>query len=987
MTSKLKYGIPTAAMCALLILMMYSCAQIGSISGGDEDTAAPQLKRSKPDVRESNFDGKKVIIKFDEYYQLDNVDQKFLMSPPHQTTKPKIKTKGKKLIVKFKEDLKTDTTYTLQFFDCIKDFNEGNKIDNFQFVFSTGQVVDTFAIAGQVMDAASLSPEKDILVGIYGEQTNFEDSVVIKHKPDYITRTDTSGHFKIDNIRPGRYKVFALSDINETQRFDLENEKIAFLKTIVETRAERLEKIDSLPAGTILHTGEKGHRILDTLLTDSVIVQNLLYTTPNNLKLYSFEEKHLVQYISERNRDIRHRIKLNFNKTVDDSVLITYVDDTLKSPRMLYDFNYTRDSLIVWMLDTADINNDTLQLRVTFSTLDSLNNPTTETDTISVKFSSKKKVSKDKKETKTADTGIDSLHFRLKTNFSGDFDIKGSIKIDIPLPTSNNDTSMVKLYQIVDTSFADDLNNKITKSIRIDSTHYRVIFKRPILGDIVWYPTIDTIISPDWYTVQYSNTRDTIDITVTDTAMAHRSIFSNLLKYHNAYYLGQIQKIRDSISTNIIDQKIVRYERPSRDSIKILMEKPPTKDIEILPINIDKIADGGIDVVQDGYNVTLLLRDTSALKKDTLALKFNTYDRIVRNRNGKLIDRNFKDTLFAIYKIKFQSVTGTMLKGNDTMVFVFAHPLKNTPKITLENYPQKGAEWYTSSINSKRDTFTIVSSDPVFTDADTLKYILTYPTLNKSEEWITKSDTLSIVREKKTQTNDNGKGGRRRKSDVGMDKQKEKEDAQKNLIPATLKFPLQYNIEADSMNSKNMILKYEFEPGKNYMLEIDDSTFTSIYGTPNLYVSSKAKIRELDYYGQMNIDIQNLGNIERYPDVDDDIPPFENIDTSRTLHKKINPNDTIAVQHTQIQEGQMLICLCSNKGEIKYKQAIKTDSIVKFEYILPGDYKVIIIHDRNLNGQWDTGKYIENSYPERTIEFPKKQTVKSKWTTELTWKL
>jgi hypothetical protein len=184
-----------------------------------------------------------------------------------------------------------------------------------------------------------------------------------------------------------------------------------------------------------------------------------------------------------------------------------------------------------------------------------------------------------------------------------------------------------------------------------------------------------------------------------------------------------------------------------------------------------------------------------------------------------------------------------------------------------------------------------------------------------------------------------------------------------------------------------MILKYEFEPGKNYMLEIDDSTFTSIYGTPNLYISSKAKIRELDYYGQMNIDIQNLGNIERYPDVDDDIPPFENIDTSRTLHKKINPNDTIAVQHTQIQEGQMLICLCSNKGEIKYKQAIKTDSIVKFEYILPGDYKVIIIHDRNLNGQWDTGKYIENSYPERTIEFPKKQTVKSKWTTELTWKL
>lgn len=485
MTSKIKNSIFALGMITLIVFMTFSCAQIGSVTGGDKDTAAPNLKKSRPVIYSAEYDGKKVKIKFDEYYQLDNAETKFLMSPPHDSLKPKIKTKGKWLVVKFKEKLKDDTTYTLQFFDAIKDFNEGNNIENFNFVFSTGNVCDSFAVAGQILDGQTLECQKEMLVGLYGEQTGFVDSVPIKQKPDYITRTDTAGRFKIDNVIPGRYKVFAMTDINESQRFDLENEKIAFLKTIIETKAERVRKVDSLPAGTILHLGEKGHRILDTLLTDSVIVQDLLYTTPNNLLLFSFEEVHLIQYITDRSRDMRSRFKINFNKTVgQDSVIITYVDDTLKSPKMIYDFNKKRDSLIVWLTDTTDINNDTLEVRVSFPTLDSLNNPIVETDTLSVRFKNKK-AGKGKKEEKQEDTGIDSLSFRLKTNFSGDFDINASVNIQVPIVYDKIDTSLLKLYEVVDSSFVDDMNNKIMKAARLDSANYRLIFKRPILGDIV----------------------------------------------------------------------------------------------------------------------------------------------------------------------------------------------------------------------------------------------------------------------------------------------------------------------------------------------------------------------------------------------------------------------------------------------------------------------------------------------------------------------
>lgn len=991
MTPKIKSYILVSVLSTILVLMMFSCAQVGTISGGDKDTSAPYITKSKPENYSPNFKKKKVKIKFNEYYTLDKIEQTFLMNPPHDSLTPKIKVKGKWLLVKFKEPLKQDTTYTLQFFNSVRDFNEGNPINNFQFVFSTGPVVDSNAVSGHVYDANTLECEEGMLVGLYGEDTGFEDSCVIKYKPNYITRTDTAGYFKIDNVHEGRYKIFALKDINETMRFDLENEKIAFIDEILVTKAERIRKVDSLSAGTILHMGTKGHRYLDTLLTDSVIVQDLLYTTPNNISLFAFEEKHLVQYISERKRDLRVRFKLVFNKSVEnDTVLITYVDDTLKSPEMIYDFNYTRDSLTVWLKDTADINNDTLQVRITFSTLDSLQNPTLETDTISVRFAPKKAVAskdkKDQKKTEGPDTGIDSLFFKIKSNFNGDFDIKKSISLQIPIVIDQMDTSLMKLYECVDSTFEEDLNQKRIKAVRLDSANYRLIFKRPILGDIVWYPT-DSIVDKDWYRATYSTNRDTVDIEVLDSAMIRKSKFHNMLKYHNEYYLGEVQKIRDSMPTEIINQKIISYERTSRDSIKIHLEKAPTRGVEILPINIDKVRDGGIEVVQNYDKLVILLHDTTAQRKDTLALKFHSFDRMVHNKNHKVIEQTYKDTLFAIYKIKFQTLKARELQGSDTLRFVFSQKITDEPTVHLLDYPGKGTSWYTSQISSTRDTMLLISNDQDFLNLDTIRYAIAYPTFDNKENPIIQSDTLLIARPVIKQESENKAGGNRRRSNVGKESQKKQEEAKKNMAKAQLKFPLEYKLETDTLDDKNKVLTFDFEPGKNYMLEVDDSTFISIYNTPNLYQQFKAKIREEDYYGQINIDLKNIGNIEHYPDIDEDIPPFEEIDTSRTLRKRINAKDTMAVEYTQINNGQILVCLCNDKGDIKYMKQTKADGVVEFGYIVPGDYKIKLIHDRNLNNEWDTGKYLEHKYPERTIEYNKKQTVKSKWTTEVVWRL
>ncbi|MCQ2975938.1 MAG: Ig-like domain-containing protein [Bacteroidales bacterium] len=1003
------------ALIALLIFsaLFYSCAQMGKIDGGEEDEDPPVMVRSRPKNYSANFNGKKVKMKFNEFFTLDNVETKFLMSPPHQEKAPKIKVKGKKIVTKFKEPLRPDTTYTLQYFDCMKDFHEGNQLDNLDFVFSTGAVVDSFAVSGKVFDAENLKKEENILVGLYNENVFNEDSAVYKYKPNYITRTDTAGHFEVRNINKGKYKIFALKDINETHKFDLENEKIAFINSIFEPEAETLTKIDSLPAGTILHEGSAKHKIIDTLLNDTVIIQNILYTTPNNINLYAFNEIKLTQYINECVRDIRTRFIVSFNKSVEnDTVIFTYVDDTLKSPNIYYDYNFDRDSLVVWLRDTVDSNNDTLQLRISYPSLDSLYNPIIEIDTLKLKYTIKKAKTKNGKKEAAPKTAkdVDSLNFVLKSNFTGDFDQNGVINLEIPIPIENEDLTKLKVYELKDSSFEDDLNQKLIKAQRLDSAEYRLIFKRGIKGDIIFYPT-DSIVDNNWYNADYSQNRDTVLIHVTDSAMIKKGKFKNILKYYNDYYLDQVQKLRDSIPTVIVPQKILSCTRPSRDSILLLFEKMPKRDIEFSPINVTINNNSWYRLENNGEIYTMILTDTSALKKDTLALKINTFDRFVYSKkSNKNVEQFYKDTLFPIYKLKIQSVKSTNRINKDSLQIIFNYPLVDNPVLNLidtlnpkrfdninvnkndsslinqndtiipERFVNHNPNWCSFSINDSKDTM-IVVFDNETSKFNNLYYSISYNSIDLQENPIITIDTLFTNAPKEIVSDNNN---RRRRSDIGLEAKKE--EASKLKYNATLRFPIEYEYLKDSVNHRNKLIKFDWQQEKEYLFEIDDSTFTSILNTPNLYYKSNAKIRSDESYGTLSLNLMNTGNIEHYPDIDENLPPFQDIDTARVRKKKPVVIDSV-VNYSSISEGQLIVCLCNDKGEILYSKTTTHDEVLTFDYVLPADYYLKIIHDKNLNNIWDTGEYLKKLYPERVVEFGKKQTVKAKWVVDVNWKL
>jgi uncharacterized protein (DUF2141 family) len=209
---------------SLLILFVASCAHIVAPTGGPKDITPPIMVRAKPDTFSIHFNTPQIRIDFDEFIQLKDEMNQIIISPPMEKP-PEIKVNKKSIIIKFKEKLKDSTTYNINFGNSISDVHEGNIKEGFQYVFSTGDYVDSLSLKGKCKYAKDLKSDKGILVMLY---MNLDDSIPALHKPDYFTKTDSAGNYKINNIKEGIYKLFALKDLNNNYLFDQPGEAIGY---------------------------------------------------------------------------------------------------------------------------------------------------------------------------------------------------------------------------------------------------------------------------------------------------------------------------------------------------------------------------------------------------------------------------------------------------------------------------------------------------------------------------------------------------------------------------------------------------------------------------------------------------------------------------------------------------------------------------------------------------------------------------------------
>lgn len=214
----------------VFVFVFCSCAQMVQPSGGKKDITAPHVIKYSPDSAAVNFNAKNIVISFDEYIQLNDLQKQLVISPP-MNIQPEVKIKGKSLLIELKDTLKKNTTYTLNFGNSIQDFSEGNPKQDFQYVFSTGSFLDTLRFSGIVKNAFDLKTDKGVLVMLYD---TFEDSVPYKKFPTYLAITNADGTFRINNIRAGTYKAFALKEANANLKYDSPEESIAFSDTLIQ---------------------------------------------------------------------------------------------------------------------------------------------------------------------------------------------------------------------------------------------------------------------------------------------------------------------------------------------------------------------------------------------------------------------------------------------------------------------------------------------------------------------------------------------------------------------------------------------------------------------------------------------------------------------------------------------------------------------------------------------------------------------------------
>ena len=251
----------------LLLFIVVGCAKRGSITGGLQDTIAPVLKVSFPENFSKNFKGNEIKLVFDENIKLKNLSKQLIISPPMKY-EPSIlpTTPSKTITIKIKDTLQANTTYSFNFGQSIADNNEGNPYNQFKYVFSTGDYIDSLSLGGIVKSAYDKEVESFVSVMLYDVNNTFNDSIVYNENPRYVTNTlDSLKSFRFENLKAGKYLLVAMKDYNSNNKYNPKTDKIGFSKEFITIPNDTIYELElfkeTLPFKTFKPTQASGNRL------------------------------------------------------------------------------------------------------------------------------------------------------------------------------------------------------------------------------------------------------------------------------------------------------------------------------------------------------------------------------------------------------------------------------------------------------------------------------------------------------------------------------------------------------------------------------------------------------------------------------------------------------------------------------------------------------------------------------------------------------
>ena len=443
---------------------------------------------------------------FDEFVKLNDVTNQVFISPP-QYNLPEFTARGKSVIIEFQDELLENTTYNVFFGKSIVDITENNPLDNYSFVFSTGNTIDSLVLLGEIRNSFNMEMEPEVLVMLYNDHYDTVplDSAPYLIRPVYVSRTYDDGKFALVSLKEGNYKLFALKDLNNNFLFDQPGEQIAFADSLItpfypetllpaDTISDSLAQVvsDSLEKelqaitigkdtiGLVENIGDTLTSI-DTLVGDSISEADYPYYV-----MMLFQEIDSTQRLNDADLSGEKHLTFIFRYPTEKP-LIEPIDKELDKDSIIDEWSTLKDTLHRWLLsvpyDSAvfKVMDDTLVL-----------------DTVDLPL---KKVERQGFLKRKEEKNPDPLKF--KTNIKGGkLNFPKPLRLFFTYPLSTWDFSNTLLITPKDTLIADvSIEDSLTKRVaRIDyewkeKTNYAILFLDSIMTDIIGRQNDSTVLT------------------------------------------------------------------------------------------------------------------------------------------------------------------------------------------------------------------------------------------------------------------------------------------------------------------------------------------------------------------------------------------------------------------------------------------------------------------------------------------------------------
>lgn len=302
--------------------------------------------------------------------------------------------------------------------------------------------------------------------------------------------------------------------------------------------------------------------------------------------------------------------------------------------------------------------------------------------------------------------------------------------------------------------------------------------------------------------------------------------------------------------------------------------------------------------------------------------------------------------------------------------FVFNESVKDSFELNIVGNDIK--DWYRMEINENVDSLIVWIADTTIANMDTLIMEVGYLQLDTLEQLYFHRDTIEMNFVDKKEAS----SGKKKKSKDEDEEEPEpveqfilKPDISGSTVELnksigiytpepidsfdtskillylaedTLKNPLSFEFEKDSVEYRKYNISRRWEPEMKYVLEIDSAASVNIYGITSKKLRSSFKAREEDYYGTVSLDLTNV-----------EMPVIAQLLSNNESEKVIN--------------------------EI----TVTEDQRISFEYLKPEKYRIKFIYDRNGNGKWDAGSNQDKYQAEWVTYLNEVLKVKSNWEIEI----